>query len=264
MTHEVAFSYSGQTVLVTGGATGLGFAIAEVFGRAGAQIALNDLSPDRAAAACDSLQREGIFALSVPADVRNGAAVQVMIETVVTNLGAPHVVAANAGIYPNTPLMALGEEEWDRVLDTNLKGVFLTCQMAARAMVAARRQGQIVTISSGAANVGFWGWSHYCASKAGVVGLTRAMAVELGEHGIRVNAILPGYVEVIEGGAHLTEEYKSTARAANLRGRPGEPSDVARAVVLLCSPLADFVTGATLTVDGGGSAGRFGIRPSDG
>lgn len=263
MTSEVVFSFSGQTVLVTGGATGLGFAIVEAFGRAGAQIALNDLSADRAEATCASLTEAGIRALPVAADVRDGAAVRAMVETVVANLGAPHIVVANAGVYPNTPFLDLGEEEWDRVLDTNLKGVFLTCQAAARAMVSAGRQGQIVTISSGAANVGFWGWSHYCASKAGVIGLTRSMAVELGEHGIRVNAILPGYVEVTEGGTHLTEAYKKTARGANLRGRPGEPLDVARATLLLCSPLADFVTGATLSVDGGGSAGRFGVRPSD-
>lgn len=249
---------------MTGGATGLGFAIAEGFGRAGAQIALNDLEPNRAEVACASLEAEGVRALPVPADVRDGAEVRAMVERVVASLGAPHVVVANAGVYPNTPLMELAEEEWDRVFDTNLKGVFLTCQMAARAMVAAQRQGHIVTISSGAANVGFWGWSHYCASKAGVVGLTRAMAVELGEHGIRVNAILPGYVEVIEGGAHLTEAYKSAARAANLCGRSDEPSDVARAAVLRCSPLADFVTGATLSVDGGASAGRLGIRPTEG
>jgi NAD(P)-dependent dehydrogenase (short-subunit alcohol dehydrogenase family) len=253
--------FDDQTLLVTGAATGLGFAIAEAFGQAGGCVALNDRDPARVDAACARLAPQGIRCSGHAADVRDAAAVQGMVDGAVTSLGVPDVVVANAGVYPNTPFLELSPDEWDRVLDTNLKGVFLTCQAAARAMVAEGRGGTIVTIASGAATVAFPGWAHYCASKAAVVMLTKAMALELGRHGIRVNAVLPGYVDVDEGGRHLDEAYKAAARTAAPLGRPGEPADVARAVLMLASPWADFVSGATLSVDGGSSSGRLGARP---
>ncbi len=258
MTSPPIAPFAGTTVLVTGAATGLGYAIAEAFGCAGARIALNDLTAERAEGACAALGAGGIEAVPFPFDVRDAAATAAMVAAVVERLGPPLVAVANAGLYPNTPFLDLSEAEWDRVLDVNLKGAFLTCQATARAMVAAGRGGTIVAVSSGAANVGLRGWAHYCASKAGVVGLTRVMAAELGGHGIRVNAVLPGYVEVPEGGAHLDEAYKAAARAANQLGRPAAPADIANAVLLLCSPQAEFVTGATLAVDGGASAARVG------
>jgi len=257
----VRIDFSGQTVLITGAATGLGYAIAEQFGLAGAAVAINDLTAERVERACDRLSSQGIVCHGFPADVRDGAAVRRMVEQVSASLGVPDVVVANAGLYPNTPFLELGEEEWDRVLDTNLKGVFLTCQAAARAMVSAGRKGCLITISSGAANAAYWGWSHYCTSKAGVVMLTRAMALELGPHGLRVNAVLPGYIDVEEGGAHLDETYKMAARAAVPLGRAGTPQDVARVVLLLASPLASYISGASLAVDGGSGAGRAGVRP---
>lgn len=257
----VKINCSGQVVLVTGGATGLGLAIAEEFGRAGATIALNDLASERVEQAVAMLEEQDIRCLGVAADVRNQEQVQRLVDRVVTELGVPEVAVANAGIYPNTPFLEVSEEEWDRVLDTNVKGVFLTCQTVARVMVTERRAGRIVTIASGAANTAIWGWSHYCASKAAVVMLTRAMALELGGHGIRVNAVLPGYIDVPEGGAALDEEYRDAARLAAPLGRSGEPADIARAVLLLASPLAGYVNGATLSVDGGSSAGRMAVRP---
>lgn len=252
---------SGQTALITGGATGLGEAIARELGAAGARIALNDLTADRVDTACARLAADGIDCLGIAADVCDRDAVLAMVSETGERLGSLDIVVANAGIYPSTPFLDLSEEEWDRVLDTNLKGTFLTCQAAARAMVESDTPGRIVTLSSGAANTAFWGWSHYCTSKAGIVMLTKAMALELGAFGIRVNAILPGYIDVPEGGAHLDEAYKSGARGAIPLGRPGEPADIARAVLLLVSPLADFVSGAALSVDGGSGAGRVGVRP---
>jgi NAD(P)-dependent dehydrogenase (short-subunit alcohol dehydrogenase family) len=253
---------TGQTALITGGATGLGYAIARTLGIAGARVALNDLSTERAEAASHELARQGIDCIGVAADVRDRSAVDAMVATVRERLGVPDILVANAGLYPNTPFLDLAEDEWDRVLDTNVKGVFLTCQAVACAMIAAGRPGRIITMSSGAANAAFWGWSHYCTSKAAVVMLTKAMALELGEHGIRVNAVLPGYVDVSEGGTHLSEAYRAAARSSNPIGRAGTPDDIANAVLMLASPLADFVSGAMLSVDGGSSAGRVGIRPS--
>lgn len=257
----VTVDCSGQTVLVTGGATGLGLAIGEAFGRAGATVALCDLSAARAGEAAAGLTGQGIRCVGLAADVRDPEQVRRLVDRVVEELGVPDVAVANAGVYPNTPFLDVSEDELDRVLDTNVKGVFLTCQEVARAMVAADRPGRLVTVSSGAANTAIWGWSHYCASKAAVVMLTRAIALELGEHGIRVNAVLPGYVDVPEGGAPLDPAYKEAARRASPLGRPAEPADIARAVLLLASPLADFVTGAALSVDGGSGTGRVGVRP---
>jgi NAD(P)-dependent dehydrogenase (short-subunit alcohol dehydrogenase family) len=258
----VSIDFSGQTVLVTGAGTGLGLAIADAFGHAGAAVALHDRSPDRAIRAAMELSRQGIKCRGFGADVRDAHSVRSMIDRVVSELGAPKVVVANAGIYPNTPLLDMAEEEWDQVLDTNLKGTFLTCQAAAKVMVSTGRGGQLITIASGAANRAIRGWSHYCASKAAVVMLTRAMALELGEHGIRVNSVLPGYIDVPEGGRHLAEEYREAARSASPLGRPGEPEDVARAVLMLASPLSGYISGASIAVDGGASAGSVNIRPT--
>jgi 3-oxoacyl-[acyl-carrier protein] reductase len=257
-----ALEFTGQVVLVTGGATGLGLAIAEAFGQAGATVALNDLTPERTARAAADLRAAGIACHGFAADVRDAGAVRTMVDRATSDLRVPDVTVANAGVYPNTPFLDLSEEEWDDVLDTNLKGVFLTCQAVARALVSAGRAGRMVVVSSGAATNAIWGWSHYCASKAAAVMLTRAMALELGEHGIRVNAVLPGYIDVPEGGVHLDDAYKQAARDAIPIGRPGQPADIAKAVLMLASPLADYVNGAALTVDGGSSAGRAGVRPT--
>ncbi len=256
----VQIAFDDQVVLVTGGATGLGMAIATAFGNAGARVALNDVSETRAAGACEHLRAAEITCRDYPADVRDADQVRGMIADVEAGMGPIDVVVANAGVYPVSSFLDMTEDEWDRVLDTNLKGAFLTCQAAARSMIRHGRSGRIITLSSGAANHAIWGWAHYCASKAGVVLLTKAMALELAEHGIRANAVLPGFIDVEEGGAHLSEEYKDRARSG-IPLRAGQPADIANAVLLLASPLAGFVTGTTLVVDGGSSSGKVGLRP---
>jgi 3-oxoacyl-[acyl-carrier protein] reductase len=260
---SIQLDFSGEVALVTGGATGLGFAIARAFGLCGAAIALNDLAEDRVEEACERLGQESIACRGYSADVRDAGAVSALITTIEAELGAPTVVVANAGLYPNTPFLEMTETEWDRVIDTNLKGVFLICQAVARSMVRADKAGRIIVVSSTAAQRAICGWSHYCASKAAAVMLTRAMALELGMHGIRVNAVLPGYIDVVDGGRHLSLAYRDGARAAASLGRAGTPEDVARGVIMLASPLADYISGAAVTIDGGASAGPVTLRVVD-
>lgn len=256
-----SLTFEGQVVLVTGASAGLGLATARAFGEAGAIVALNDRAEERVNAACATLEADGIRALPATADVRDAEAVEAMFARVIREVGAPRVVVANAGIYPNSRFLDISHGEWDAVIGTNLTGMFHTCQSAARAMVAAGIAGRIITLSSGAANRALHGWAHYSASKAGVVALTRSMAMELAPWGIRANAVLPGYIDVGDGGAHLSPTYRAAMRSSSPLGRPGTPEDIANAIVMLASPLADYISGTTLVVDGGASAGAAGLWP---
>jgi NAD(P)-dependent dehydrogenase (short-subunit alcohol dehydrogenase family) len=150
----------------------------------------------------------------------------------------------------------MAAEEWDRVMETNVRGVFLTCQAAARKMVAGGAGGKIVTIASGAAFSGRPGAAHYCASKAGVVMFTKVLALELAKHHINVNCIAPGLIEVEGEVSPLTAEYVETLTRSIPWGRIGSPQDIANAALFLASPLAEFITGEVLAVNGGSSAGR--------
>jgi NAD(P)-dependent dehydrogenase (short-subunit alcohol dehydrogenase family) len=250
--------FGGRVVVVTGAASGLGSAITAAFLRAGAHVAMLDVAADRLRDAERALRTTG-RCVGFVVDVTDAPAVEGAMARIEQELGPIAVVVANAGIYPNTPFLDVTEAEWDRVLGINLKGAFLTCQAAARLMTP-RGDGTIITLASGVAVSSLVGWSHYAASKAAIVSLTRSMAIELGPQGIRVNCIQPGYFEV-PGGAHLDDSYRATMRGANVLGRPGDPDDVASAALLLASPLAGFITGAVLPVDGGSSAGRIGMRP---
>jgi 3-oxoacyl-[acyl-carrier protein] reductase len=147
-------------------------------------------------------------------------------------------------------------EEWDRVMETNMRGVFLTCQAAARSMTTGGRPGKIITISSGAYTSGRVGASHYCASKAGVVMFTRVLAMELADRRIHVNCIAPGYIKVDSGTSPVTSDYETTIMKNIPWGRAGTPADIAQAALFLASPFADYVTGETLSVNGGAMAGR--------
>lgn len=250
-----------RVAVVTGGAAGLGLATAAALGGAGARVAILDLDPGRLDRAAKLLSADGAVCRSFTADVRSKVSLEAALGAVRKDLGPIRVLVANAGVYPNTAFLRIEEEEWDLVLDTNLKGVFLACQAVAREMKEADG-GSIVTISSGSASNALHGWAHYSASKAAVVALTKAMALELGPYNIRVNSVLPGYIDVDDGGAHLSESYKAAVRDLVPRGRPGRPEDVASAVLLLLSPLADYITGSTLRVDGGSSVGNLAIRPT--
>ncbi len=247
--------FTNDVVLVTGAGAGIGFAIAKAFQDAGARVALGDF---REAALTRAASRLGdssrVYARAL--DVRDARATAEFLEGAERTLGPVTVVVANAGIYPNTPVLDMTTEEWDRVMETNMRGVFLTCQAAARAMVARGTRGKIITLSSGAAQSGRQGASHYCASKAGVVMFTKVLALEMAKHHINVNSIAPGLIEVEGEVSPLTREYVETLTRSIPWGRIGKPEDIANAALFLASPLADFITGEVLAVNGGSAAGR--------
>ena len=250
-----AFDFSEHTVVVTGAGAGIGLGIARAFHDAGARVAIGDVREGALSAAAAGLGGGGRVLAGV-VDVRDARSVTAFFEEAQRRLGPVTVAVANAGIYPNTPVLELTVEEWDRVMETNARGVFLTCQAAARGMVAHGTPGKIITISSGAYASGRAGAAHYCASKAAVVMFTKVLALELAGHRVNVNCIAPGFVKVDSETSPLTEEYVTALTGQIPWGRAGTPLDIAHAALYLASPFADYMTGEVLSVNGGTSAGR--------
>jgi 3-oxoacyl-[acyl-carrier protein] reductase len=196
------------------------------------------------------VRAQGRRAVVVRADVSRRADVEAMLATTVKELGAPHVVVNNAGVFPRAAFLELDESEWDHVLGVNLKGSFLTAQAAARALIAAGRPGAIVNLASSAVRGDPRG-VHYSSSKAGVVGLTRAMALALAPHGIRVNAIAPGLTDTAQP-RHGNTEAQIAARAREVPlGRMARPEEIARVAVFLVSDDAAQITGEVIHANGG-------------
>lgn len=253
---------SNDIVIVTGAAAGIGLGIAKSYLDAGARVGICDFREETVAAAARELGASDRLEAGV-IDVQDEAQVDGFVGHIEETFGPPTVVVANAGIYPNTPVVDMTVEEWDRVMETNMRGVFLTGRAAARSMIANGQGGNIITISSGAYQSGRVGAAHYCASKAGVVMFTKVLALELAPHRVRVNCIAPGLVEVYSEVSPISDEYKSTLTNSIPWGRIGQPQDIANAALFLSSPDADFITGEVLMVNGGSSAGRAFLPPSN-
>jgi NAD(P)-dependent dehydrogenase (short-subunit alcohol dehydrogenase family) len=248
------FDFSDAMVVVTGAAAGIGLGIAQAFHAAGGRVALGDLRKDAVERAAAGLGGERIFVDVV--DVRDEKSVQAFFAAAERALGPVTIAVANAGIVPNCPVLDMSVEEWDLVMETNMRGVFLTCQAAARSMKAGERPGKIITISSGAYASGWLGASHYCASKAGIVMFTKVLAMELAERRINVNSIAPGYIDTRSDSAPAAPAFQDAMMRNIPWGRFGTPADVAQAALFLASPAADYVTGEVLAVNGGAFAGR--------
>jgi NAD(P)-dependent dehydrogenase (short-subunit alcohol dehydrogenase family) len=243
----------GQAAVVTGGGQGIGRAIALRLAAAGASIALIDINAQLGQASCEEIRRHNGHAIGIEADVSDLPAVQSAIQHVTAEFGRLDVLVNNAGVEKRAPFLDITPEDWKRQLDVNLSGTFYCSQVAAREM-AKRGYGRIVNISSVAGLIGPIDLAAYGAAKAGIMGLTRAAALDLADFGITVNAIAPGPVE--------TELMLKVWTAEALRERPqhgaiarfGTVDEIARAALFLASPDSGFITGITLSVDGGAVA----------
>ncbi|MGH3051444.1 MAG: 3-oxoacyl-[acyl-carrier-protein] reductase [Gaiellaceae bacterium] len=238
-------SLEGKVALVTGGSRGIGAAISRELGRAGAKVAVNYRSGKEAA---EEIAGK-VGGVAVQADVSDPAQAQRLIEEVEEQLGDVDCLVNNAGITRDTLIARMSDEDWNQVIGTNLGGPFYTSRAVARKMMR-RRNGSIVNLTSVVGLHGNPGQANYAAAKAGIIGLTKALARELGSRGVRVNAVAPGYIAT-ELTNVLSEEIRGAILANTPLGRLGEPEDVARAVRFLCSDEAAFVTGEVLLVDGG-------------
>jgi NAD(P)-dependent dehydrogenase (short-subunit alcohol dehydrogenase family) len=245
-------SASRPLAVVTGAESGIGHEIAACLGRAGFNLAINDISPGLGLAALvDGLQLAGGEGLMMRADVGVKTDVDGFYDAVRTHFGrSPDVLVNNAAVQTWRPLLELEEQEWDRTIRTNLKGCFLNTQRAAKMMVDDGKAGVIVNIGSGCNKTAFPMLADYTASKGGIEQFTKVAAIELGPHGIRVNCVAPGAVET-ERTRQETGDYPKIWSAITPLGRVGQPADVASVVLFLTTPSAAFVTGQTLWVDGG-------------
>jgi 3-oxoacyl-[acyl-carrier protein] reductase len=242
--------------LVTGGQQGIGRAVALALAREGADVALNYLD-DRGAAerVAGEIRAGGRRCLLVQGDVARASEVAAFVEAAERELGPIDALINNAGVFPRASFLDLSEAEWDHVHGVNLKGSFLAAQAVARRLVARHAPGAIVNLASAAAYRSSPRGVHYVASKAGIVGLTRAMALELASHGIRVNAIAPGLTDTAQPrDGHGEDELQAMARQVPL-GRMAQPDDVAGAAVFLVSADARHITGQVIHVNGGAYLG---------
>jgi 3-oxoacyl-[acyl-carrier protein] reductase len=240
----------GKVAIVTGSSRGIGRAIALELARQGSKVVVNYQASAGAAEEVVALIRQGGGeAIAIQADVSLAEGAQKLIDATLEAFGTFDILVNNAGITRDTLLMRMSEDDWDAVLNTNLKGAF-HCVKAAQRTFLRKRSGRIINISSVSGLVGNAGQANYSAAKAGLIGFTKAMARELGSRGITVNAVAPGFIQT-DMTAKLPAEALEAARVQAPLQRLGQPEDVAAAVAFMASDAAAYITGQVLAVDGG-------------
>lgn len=242
----------GQVSLVTGAGRagkGIGRSICLALAAEGAKIAIADFAEEAAAAVANEIAQAGGEAIALKVDVSSTADVEQIVQVVVDRFGKIDILVNNAGITRDNLLLKMSEQEWDAVLDTNLKGAF-NCTRAVAKLMLRQRSGRIVNISSVMGLIGNPGQANYSASKAGIIGLTKTTARELGSRGVNVNAVAPGFIQTV-----MTDELPEQLRENISKQIPlvrlGTADDVASAVLFLCSKASSYITGQVLNVDGG-------------
>jgi len=246
----IPINLTGKKAIVTGAGQGLGASTAVLLAEAGATTIINyvkDPEGRNLKRAEQTAGRIGAKATVMEADVRDPEAVRAMFERVIERFGSVDIVVNNAGIIRDRTVRKMSEDEWQQVIDTNLTGTFHLCREAARKMA---RGGRIISVSSISGKIGFFGQANYAASKAGIVGLTRSLSRELAKRQICVNAVAPGLI-LTEMGMHTPDEVRARMLENIPLGRFGEPEEIARVILFLCSDLASYITGQVIHVNGG-------------
>ena len=237
----------GEIALVTGASRGIGAAIADTLAAAGAKVIGTATSESGAAAISARLAAHG--GVGRVLDVGSSESVDALVESIAKEFGAISILVNNAGITRDGLLMRMKDEDWDAILNTNLSSIYRTSKAAMRGMMKARK-GRIISIASVIGVMGNAGQANYAAAKAGIIGFSKSLAKEIGSRGITVNVVAPGFIETDMTRA-LPEDNKKTMMDAIALGRFGAPEDIANAVLFLASPMAAYITGATLHVNGG-------------
>jgi len=240
----------GKTAIITGASRGIGRMIALSFAKAGANVIINYSSSDEAAQEVASEAMEyGIKAEVIKADVSNNSEAENLVEKVLNEYGSIDILVNNAGITRDNLLMRMTEDDFDKVVNTNLKGTFNFTKAVSKVMMK-QRKGKIINIASVVGIIGNAGQSNYAAAKAGIIGFTKSVAKELGSRGITVNAIAPGFIET-DMTAVLSDKVKEHFINSIPLKRPGRPEDVANAALFLASDYSDYITGQVINIDGG-------------